>query len=77
LNTGSFVGTSTGCSDAEGTAGPISHNVDDDYSFTFHSDDPGDPLSVNGRSGLHVEFDSDETIDHFQVRRMVKVPFGC
>jgi hypothetical protein len=25
----------------------------------------GNPLSINGRPGLHVEFDSDETIDHF------------
>jgi hypothetical protein len=38
---------------------------DDDYTFSFVSDAPGNPLSVNGRNGLHVEFDSDETIDHF------------
>jgi hypothetical protein len=39
---------------------------DDDYTFTFVSDNAGSPLSINGRPGLHVEFDSDETIDHFQ-----------
>ena len=38
---------------------------DDDYTFTFRSQD-GDPLSVNGRRGLHVEFDAKETIHHFQ-----------
>ena len=38
---------------------------DDDYTFTFVNENDGNPLSVNGRSGLHVEFDSDETIDHF------------
>jgi hypothetical protein len=56
----------------EGTAHPVSHSGwpypfgDDDYTFTFTSEEIGNPLSVNGRSGLHVEFDSDETIDHFQ-----------
>jgi hypothetical protein len=49
----------------EGTAGWGDHGLDDDYTFTFKSDQPGNPLSVNGRDGLHVEFDSDETIDHF------------
>jgi hypothetical protein len=49
----------------EGRAGPIDHNADDDYSFSFTSDTPGDPLSVNHRGGIHVEFDSDETIDNF------------
>jgi hypothetical protein len=39
---------------------------DDDYTFTFFSENPGSPLSINGRDGLHVEFDSDETIDYFQ-----------
>ena len=38
---------------------------DDDYTFTFNSDVPGNPLSVNGRNGLHIEFDSDETVDNF------------
>jgi hypothetical protein len=49
----------------EGHAGPIDHNADDDYSFSFTSDTAGDPLSVNGRGGIHVEFDSDETIDNY------------
>jgi len=40
-------------------------NGDDDYTFGFHSPSD-DPLSVNGRHGLHVEFDSDETIDNFK-----------
>jgi hypothetical protein len=38
---------------------------DDDYTFTYRSQG-GDPLSVNGRPGLHFEFDSKETIEHFQ-----------
>jgi hypothetical protein len=38
---------------------------DDDYTFSFYSDAPGNPLSVNDRDSLHVEFDSSETIDHF------------
>jgi hypothetical protein len=49
----------------EGTAGWGDHGADDDYTFTFTNEQPGNPLSVNGRNGLHVEFDSDETIDHF------------
>ena len=40
---------------------------DDDYTFNFHSPSE-DPLSVNGRHGLHVEFDSDETIDNFHIK---------
>ena len=38
-------------------------STDDDYTFDFRRD--GDPLSVNGRPGLHTEFDSEETIDNF------------
>jgi hypothetical protein len=38
---------------------------DDDYTFSFTNDQPGNPLGVNGRPGLHVEFDASETIDHF------------
>lgn len=50
----------------EGTAGWGDHSTwDDDYTFTFTSQEEGNPLSVNGRDGLHIEFDSDETIDHF------------
>jgi hypothetical protein len=61
----------------EGEARWGDHNDDDDYTFTFTFDGaqckpPSDPgnvsgnrLSVNNRCGLHVEFDSDETIDHF------------
>jgi hypothetical protein len=56
----------------EGTAGWGDHSGwvqqifgDDDYTFTFTSDQPGNPLSVNGRPGLHIEFDSDETVDRF------------
>jgi hypothetical protein len=49
----------------EGSIGFGGHNTDDDYDSTFTSDTSGNPLSVNGRNGLHVEFDSDETIDHF------------
>ena len=50
----------------EGQAGWGDHGwQDDDYTFTYNSSLPGNPLSINGRPGLHVEFDSDETIDHF------------
>ncbi len=38
---------------------------DDDYTFTYNADGQANPLSVNGRPGLHIEFDSDETVDHF------------
>jgi hypothetical protein len=43
---------------------------DDDYTFGFDVQDPTSGqqicnLGVNGRCNLHVEFDSDETIDHF------------
>jgi hypothetical protein len=52
----------------EGQASWGDHSAwrDDDYTFTFNSDEQGNPLSVNGRPGMHVEFDSDETIDHFK-----------
>ena len=52
----------------EGRANWGDHGADDDYTFGYNAVDAPDqpnPLSVNGRSGLHVEFDSDETIDHF------------
>lgn len=38
---------------------------DDDYTFDFIVNSTAAPLSVNGADGLHVEFDSDETIDNF------------
>jgi hypothetical protein len=40
--------------------------VDDDYTLTFIIDTNVKPLSVNGKDALHVEFDSDETIDNFK-----------
>lgn len=49
----------------EGHAGWGDESVDDDNTFTFTSDEAGNPLSVNGRAGLHIEFDSDETTKHF------------
>jgi hypothetical protein len=52
----------------EGEAGWGDHGLDDDYTFTFTSSEPGNPLSVNGRNDLHVEFDSEETIDNFTTR---------
>ena len=50
----------------EGTAGSVSHDYigDDDYTFGFISD-VTDALDVNGRDYVHVEFDSDETIDNY------------
>jgi hypothetical protein len=51
----------------EGHAGKPNHEiVDDDYTFTFIIDTKVKPLSVNGSDALHVEFDSDETIDNFK-----------
>ena len=52
----------------EGSGGWGDHGADDDYTFTYTADGQANPLSVNGRSGLHVEFDSDETIDHFSAQ---------
>ena len=62
----------------EGTAGSVSHSGspfpfgDDDYTFTFNFEaingNKNNSLSVNGRDGLHVEFDSDETIDNFATK---------
>ncbi|PYX29658.1 MAG: hypothetical protein DMG80_14170 [Acidobacteria bacterium] len=54
----------------EGSAGRVDHGDvfpfgDDDYTFSYNSQEQANPLSVNGRSGLHVEFDSDETVDNF------------
>jgi hypothetical protein len=49
----------------EGNAFWGDQGSDDDNTFTFISAQPGQPLSVNGRNGLHVEFDSDETSDNF------------
>jgi hypothetical protein len=57
----------------EGSAGPVDHSGwpfplgDDDYTFTYRSDGQANPLSVNGRPGLHIEFESDETIDNFKL----------
>lgn len=39
---------------------------DDDYTFSFFPDSPGNNLLLAGRDFLHVEFDSDETIDQFK-----------
>jgi hypothetical protein len=56
----------------EGHAAWGDHGPDDDYTFTFtfpgaqcNPPSGNNGLSVNGRCGLHVEFDSDETIDNF------------
>ncbi len=53
----------------EGSANWGNHSADlisdDDYDFNFFAEDGIEGLSINGRSGLHVEFDSDETIDNF------------
>ena len=49
----------------EGIAKAPNHSIDDDYTFEFLVDHSSAPLSVNGADGLHVEFDSDETIDNF------------
>lgn len=58
----------------EGKAGWGDHGEDDDYTFTFPDEQcdrasgnlSGNRLSVNDRCNLHVEFDSDETIDQFK-----------
>jgi hypothetical protein len=49
----------------EGHAGWGGEETDDDNSFTFTSDEPGNPLGVVGHTSLHVEFDSDETTKRF------------
>ena len=51
----------------EGDADRITHEwKDDDYDFSLKSDgDSEGSLYTNDRKFLHVEFDSDETIDHF------------
>ena len=55
----------------EGKAGAAQHSGspypfgDDDYTFEWIVNATAAPLSVNGADGLHVEFDSDETIDNF------------
>lgn len=78
FETGSFVGHVNWFPvTVEGRASWGDHGAfpvgDDDYTFTFYSDEEGyNPLSVNGRDGLHVEFDSDETIDHFKSDGWVK-----
>jgi hypothetical protein len=69
INFGSFVGHVNWFPVTfEGTAGWGDHNGDDDYSFTFFSDPGTVPPGVNGRTDLHVEFDSDETIANFTVK---------
>jgi hypothetical protein len=77
-NTGSFVGHVNWFPvTLEGHAGWGDHATfpfgDDDYTFTFISDLPGNPLSVNGRPGLHIEFDSDETIDNFNSDEWIRL----
>ena len=39
---------------------------DDDYTFPFLSDDQTDGLDANSVDYVHVEFDSDETVDNFK-----------
>ena len=64
-----FPVTVEGTAKGAGTgAGPVTHEwKDDDYDFSFHVDgaDQGPSVFLNGRNYLHVEFDSDETVDHF------------
>ena len=49
----------------EGFGGWITLGPDDDYTFSYTREDNSCPLCVNARDFVHVEFDSDETIDHF------------
>jgi len=49
----------------EGQGGWITSSDDDDYTFAYTTEDGSCPLCVNGRDFIHVEFDSDETVDHF------------
>lgn len=54
LGTGSFVGHVNWFPvTVEGRASWGDHGADDDYTFTFFSAEEGNPLSVNGRNGLH------------------------
>lgn len=49
----------------DGRYGWGDHNTDDDYDVEFSEQNDGVGLLVNGRHTVHTEFDSDETIDHF------------
>jgi len=49
----------------EGDGGWITLGDDDDYTFSYTRDDGSCLLCVNNRDFIHVEFDSDETVDHF------------
>jgi hypothetical protein len=52
----------------EGTANKVTSEFDDDYDFSFNVDG-ADQASVYlnpGRTFLHAEFDSDETVDNFK-----------
>lgn len=55
----------------EGQAWWGGEETDDDNSFTFVSDQPGNPLGVVGHTTLHVEFDSDETTKLFASQEWV------
>jgi hypothetical protein len=46
---------------------------DDDYTYSFLFEDSNPRLSVNGRDSLHVEFDSNETVEHFASDEWVKL----
>lgn len=57
----------------EGSAGPVTHEwKDDDYDFSLATDHDSDGSLYSNdypdahRKYLHVEFDSDETVDHFK-----------
>jgi hypothetical protein len=55
-------GVATGAPSYSGGPYPLG---DDDYTFEFVANATTAPLSVNGEDGLHVEFDSEETINNF------------
>ncbi len=58
----------------EGEASWGDHNADDDYYIALETS--GAPALVNGRTELHTEFDSDETIDNFQSSWWIDFKWG-
>jgi len=54
----------------EGSTGCCDHSSDSDFTFSFTSQGPNEnSLDLSTYNGLHAEFDSQETIDNFQLSK--------
>jgi len=54
----------------EGSTGCCDHSADSDFTFSFTSQGPNEnSLDLSTYNGLHAEFDSQETIDNFQLSK--------